>query len=181
MKSNLCGFLRLHFDAAKQQGTKIAWSFSQMHVYVISWLPLRCSLFRVYPKLTQQHLTILRQNRVGFLLYRQYLQMVYDPNLTSFPMNKKNLLQINESVRWIGVLDHNLVTFDIVMETKNGTTYNSFFIDAEKTEALFNLLDSKHIGTAQPNVQPNPCEEVPAPSEETSYGFGQCDPSVKEC
>ena len=55
------------------------------------------------------------------------------------------------------------------------------FIDAEKTEELFNLLDSKHIGTTQPNVQPNPCEEVPAPSEETSYGFGQCDPSVEEC
>ena len=89
MKSNLCGFLRLHFDAAKQQGTKIAWSFSQMHVYVISWLPLRCSLFRVSPKLTQQHLKILRQNRVGFLLYWQYLGMIYGPNLIKFSIKKE--------------------------------------------------------------------------------------------
>ena len=29
-------------------------------------------------------------------------------------------------------MDHDIITFDIVMETKNGTTYNSYFIDAEK-------------------------------------------------
>ena len=47
-------------------------------------------------------------------------------------MDKKEVLQINEAVSWIGVLDRELVTFDIVMETKNGTTYNSYFINAEK-------------------------------------------------
>jgi len=47
-------------------------------------------------------------------------------------MNIKQVLQINKDISWIGVLDQNLVTFDIVMETKYGTTYNSYFINAEK-------------------------------------------------
>lgn len=41
-------------------------------------------------------------------------------------------LKINESVSWTGIVDHDLVTFDVVMETKYGTTYNSYFIDADK-------------------------------------------------
>jgi flavorubredoxin len=47
-------------------------------------------------------------------------------------MNKKDVLKMNEAISWIGVVDRELVTFDIVMETKYGTTYNSYFIDAEK-------------------------------------------------
>ena len=47
-------------------------------------------------------------------------------------MNDKQVLQITEDVSWIGVLDKDLLTFDIVMETKYGTTYNSYFINAEK-------------------------------------------------
>lgn len=42
------------------------------------------------------------------------------------------VLPLNDSVKWIGILDPGLVTFDVVMETKYGTTYNSYFIDAEK-------------------------------------------------
>lgn len=47
-------------------------------------------------------------------------------------MLDNKVLDINESVKWIGILDPGLVTFDVVMETKYGTTYNSYFIDAEK-------------------------------------------------
>ena len=42
------------------------------------------------------------------------------------------ILNINDTVKWIGILDPGLVTFDVVMETKYGTTYNSYFIDADK-------------------------------------------------
>lgn len=42
------------------------------------------------------------------------------------------ILDITEDVKWIGILDEGLVTFDIVMETEYGTTYNSYFIDADK-------------------------------------------------
>lgn len=46
-------------------------------------------------------------------------------------MNNK-VLEVTEKVKWIGVMDRDIVTFDVVMETKYGTTYNSYFIDAEK-------------------------------------------------
>lgn len=42
------------------------------------------------------------------------------------------VLELSPDVHWIGVLDHDIVTFDVVMETKYGTTYNSYFINAEK-------------------------------------------------
>jgi NADH oxidase (H2O-forming) len=39
---------------------------------------------------------------------------------------------VTKDVTWIGVLDPDLVTFDVVMETKYGTSYNSYFINAQK-------------------------------------------------
>jgi flavorubredoxin len=42
------------------------------------------------------------------------------------------ILKICDSVQWIGVLDKDIKTFDIVMETRYGTTYNSYFINAQK-------------------------------------------------
>ncbi len=47
-------------------------------------------------------------------------------------MNDNKILKISEDVSWVGVLDPDLRTFDVVMETKNGTTYNAYFINAEK-------------------------------------------------
>lgn len=47
-------------------------------------------------------------------------------------MKDTKVLDVTNDVKWIGVLDHDIVTFDVVMETLNGTTYNSYFINAEK-------------------------------------------------
>ncbi len=47
-------------------------------------------------------------------------------------MKDNKVLDVAPGVKWIGILDRDIVTFDIVMETKYGTTYNSYFIDAEK-------------------------------------------------
>lgn len=49
-------------------------------------------------------------------------------------MEKKDIqtLNLTPDVSWIGVLDFDIVTFDVVMETKFGTTYNSYFIKAEQ-------------------------------------------------
>jgi flavorubredoxin len=47
-------------------------------------------------------------------------------------MQDNKILDVTADVKWIGVLDHDLSTFDIVMETKYGTTYNSYFINAQK-------------------------------------------------
>jgi flavorubredoxin len=42
------------------------------------------------------------------------------------------IIDITNDVKWIGVLDYDIRTFDIVMHTGYGTTYNSYFINAEK-------------------------------------------------
>ncbi len=47
-------------------------------------------------------------------------------------MTDKKTLPVSDTVTWTGVLDRDIITFDIVMETKYGTTYNSYFIDAGK-------------------------------------------------
>jgi len=58
-------------------------------------------------------------------------------------MNNTKTVQVSEDVTWIGVLDHDIVTFDIVMETKYGTTYNSYFIEAEK-KAVIETVKEKY-------------------------------------
>lgn len=45
---------------------------------------------------------------------------------------KDKVVRVNDTVSWIGIQDPGLITFDVVMETKYGTTYNSYFIDADK-------------------------------------------------
>jgi NADH oxidase (H2O-forming) len=47
-------------------------------------------------------------------------------------MTDTKIIDLTPEVKWIGVLDHDIVTFDVVMETKYGTTYNSYLINAEK-------------------------------------------------
>jgi flavorubredoxin len=42
------------------------------------------------------------------------------------------IVNIKQDIQWAGVFDKSLETFDIVMETQYGTTYNSYFINAEK-------------------------------------------------
>lgn len=51
-------------------------------------------------------------------------------------MSVDNILPLTDTVQWIGVLDRDIVTFDVVMETKYGTTYNSYFIDAGKKAVI---------------------------------------------
>lgn len=52
------------------------------------------------------------------------------------------IAEVLPGVYWTGVFDHQLVTFDIVMETKYGTTYNSYFIDAEKKVVIDTVKES---------------------------------------
>jgi flavorubredoxin len=51
-------------------------------------------------------------------------------------MENIHIMNVSEDVHWIGVVDRDLVTFDIVMETRYGTTYNSYFINAEKKAVI---------------------------------------------
>ncbi|MBN2812910.1 MAG: FprA family A-type flavoprotein [Bacteroidales bacterium] len=52
------------------------------------------------------------------------------------------VLKVTEDVSWVGILDKDIVTFDIVMETREGTTYNSYFINAEKKAIIDTAKES---------------------------------------
>ncbi|MBK7213629.1 MAG: FprA family A-type flavoprotein [Bacteroidales bacterium] len=55
-------------------------------------------------------------------------------------------LPLSPDVHWVGVLDRELVTFDIVMHTPYGTTYNSYFINADK-KAVVETVKDKYFDT----------------------------------
>jgi flavorubredoxin len=57
-------------------------------------------------------------------------------------MSKNTTLKITDDVSWIGILDRDIVTFDIVMETSHGTTYNSYFINAERKAVIDTAKES---------------------------------------
>ena len=57
-------------------------------------------------------------------------------------MKDNKTLKVTDHITWTGVLDHDIITFDIVMETKFGTTYNSYFIDAEKKVLIDTVKES---------------------------------------
>jgi len=56
------------------------------------------------------------------------------------------IIDITDNVKWIGILDYDIKTFDIVMTTDYGTTYNSYFINAEK-KALVEVAKEKFFDT----------------------------------
>ena len=47
-------------------------------------------------------------------------------------MTNNQTIEITGKTKWIGILDYDIVTFDVVMKTEYGTTYNSYFINAQK-------------------------------------------------
>jgi NADH oxidase (H2O-forming) len=50
--------------------------------------------------------------------------------------NDNGIINITPVVKWIGILDYDIKTFDIVMTTEFGTTYNSYFISADKKAVI---------------------------------------------
>jgi flavorubredoxin len=69
-------------------------------------------------------------------------------------MDKKDdrIIDITSDVKWIGVLDYDIKTFDIVMNTEFGTTYNSYFIDARK-KVLIEVAKEKFSATYQKKLR----------------------------
>jgi NADH oxidase (H2O-forming) len=52
-------------------------------------------------------------------------------------------LQLRKNVYWIGAQDPNLEVFDIIMETKYGTSYNSYLVKGENSVALVETVKEK--------------------------------------
>ncbi|HQG47360.1 MAG TPA: FprA family A-type flavoprotein, partial [bacterium] len=48
---------------------------------------------------------------------------------------------IKPDIYWIGALHPDLRIFDIIMQTKNGTTYNSYLIKGEKVAIIDTVKD----------------------------------------
>ena len=67
-------------------------------------------------------------------------------------MKQISPIKITDSVYWTGILDEELVTFDIVMETAFGTTYNSYLIQAEK-KALIDTAKGTFSGQYLDNLR----------------------------
>lgn len=49
--------------------------------------------------------------------------------------------KLKENIYWVGVNNPELRVFDIIMETKKGTTYNSYLIDDEKVAIIDSVKD----------------------------------------
>ncbi|MBL4935244.1 FprA family A-type flavoprotein [Clostridium sp. YIM B02515] len=50
-------------------------------------------------------------------------------------------VKLKDNIYWIGVRNPELRVFDIIMETKKGTTYNSYLIDDEKVAVIDTVKD----------------------------------------
>ena len=69
----------------------------------------------------------------------------------------ERVIDVTKDVKWIGVMDYDIVTFDIVMNTEYGTTYNSYFINADKktiVEASKEKYSDVHIDKLRTLVDP---------------------------
>jgi len=78
-------------------------------------------------------------------------------------MEDSKVLEITRNVSWIGILDYDIVTFDIVMETQYGTTYNSYFINALKktiVETTKEKFWDQYLKKIQSVVEPSEIEYI---------------------
>ncbi len=75
----------------------------------------------------------------------------------------ESVIDVSGDVKWIGVLDYDIVTFDIVMSTEYGTTYNSYFINAEKkaiVEAAKEKFSDIHIAKLKSVTDPSEIQYI---------------------
>jgi len=73
------------------------------------------------------------------------------------------ILDITNDIKWIGTLDPDLRVFDIVMHTPYGTTYNSYFIQAEQSaliEATKEYTWEAYLNNVQQLCNPNDLKYV---------------------
>ena len=70
-------------------------------------------------------------------------------------------IKIAKDVHWVGVKDPDLKVFDIVVETKHGTTYNSYLIKGENSAALIDTVKAGFTEEFLTNIREiMPIEEI---------------------
>lgn len=60
---------------------------------------------------------------------------------------------LNNDVHWLGILDPNLDVFDIIMETKYGTTYNSYLVNTTEGAILIETVKEKFFDSYLEKIQ----------------------------
>lgn len=69
-----------------------------------------------------------------------------------------NSLQVKDDIFWVGALDYKIRTFDVIMHTDYGTTYNSYIVKgSEKTamiEAAKDKFYNEHIERVKTVIEP---------------------------
>ena len=84
--------------------------------------------------------------------------------------------KLKDNIYWVGVKDPDLKVFDIIMETKKGTTYNSYVINDEKVA----LVDTVKTGYYD-EFKEISSEAISEESEENdSQPFADSDESKEE-
>lgn len=59
-------------------------------------------------------------------------------------MTAFNAIAIASEIHWIGALDPNLRTFDIILKTANGTTYNAYCVRGPKGVVVIDTVKASH-------------------------------------
>ncbi|MDE6494534.1 MAG: FprA family A-type flavoprotein [Bacteroidales bacterium] len=57
-------------------------------------------------------------------------------------MKNSEVVNLVPGIDWVGILDYGIITFDVVMETKYGTTYNSYVVKGSEKTALIETAKS---------------------------------------
>lgn len=72
-------------------------------------------------------------------------------------------MKIKDGINWIGTLNPTLRTFDVIMSTEYGTTYNSYLITDEKTvivDAGSRKLTDLYLGKTKEAVDPSKVDYI---------------------
>jgi flavorubredoxin len=78
-------------------------------------------------------------------------------------MKEPYILEVADGVKWVGAIDYDIVTFDVVMETKYGTTYNSYLINADKIAVIETVKEkfwSNYLAKLSAEVDPSKIEYI---------------------
>jgi len=65
-----------------------------------------------------------------------------------------NPIEIIPGIQWVGVLDTQLRVFDVIMEAKHGTTYNSFLVRGRDKVALIDASKAAFAETFLETLRP---------------------------
>ena len=65
----------------------------------------------------------------------------------TFVLQMTKSIELEKDIYWLGVLDYDLRVFDIIMETKFGTTYNAYLVKTTEGAVLVETCKEKFFGS----------------------------------